>query len=276
MVLDHGHPLLRAANSLPLGSFPFRGWDLRMVQTNGPTLGSSLARAEMQLAVPPLIPFQVTTQTVMQVLNFNDGGNGATANNFGYFPGASPIPGLAPNGTHDNIACEMFAYLELTPGPHRFGAVSDDGFQLRSGAGLRDADATVLGVSDGHTFNGTFDFVVEAAGLYPVRCVWYENGGDAWFQLFSVDLNDPNARILVNDSTEPAGVVKAYLPLRLVAAPTLSGPYATPPGATIDPVNKIVTVPKAGSSQFYQMQTVTPVTIKTIQVVGSNVVLSYE
>jgi hypothetical protein len=245
-----------------------------MVQTNGPDLGNSLARAEQQLAIPPQIPYEVTTQVAAQVMNFNDAGDGTTANNFGYFSGAQPIPGLAPDSLHNNIAMEIFAYLELTAGSHRFGVVSDDGFQLRSGANPRDPNATVLGFRDAGTFDSTFDFVVEANGVYPVRCVWYENGGGAHFQLFSVDLGDPGARVLVNDPADPAAV-KAYLPFRLVSAAAVEGPYTTATGASYDIPNKTVTVPKAGAAAFYRMQTLNPVTITDIRIVGNNVILTY-
>lgn len=269
------YPLLAASNALPLGSFTLRGWDLRMVQTNGPDLGNTLLRAEQQLAIPPTIPWEVTTQTVVQVFNSNDAGDGTTATDFGFFPGAAPVPGLSPDGSHNNIAMEMFAYLELTEGVHRFGAVSDDGFRLASGAGPRDPNATILGFRDGGTFNSTFDFAVEATGLYPVRCVWYENGGGANFQLFSVDLNNPEARVLLNDPANPAQVVKAYQPIRVVSSETIDGAYTTPAGAVIDTSARTVTVPKSGAARFYRIQTLNPVTITRIRIEGNNVLLDY-
>ena len=276
------YPLLHATNSLPLGSLSFPGWNVRMVYTNGPTLGSSLARAEQQLANPPQIPYLLTTQIVSQVLNWNDSGDGVNASPFGYFYDptlVSGVPGLPPDNSHDNIACECFAYLQLTAGLHRFGAVSDDGFQLRSGHGLLDLDATVLGVKDGGTFNGTFDFVVEADGLYPVRCLWYENGGYANFQLFSVDVNDPNTRVLLNDVNDPNApepAVPAFLPIRLLAASAVTGPYATATSAVIDLVAQTVTVPMAGPAQFYRLQMANPVRLTSITPVGANLVIHYQ
>jgi hypothetical protein len=271
----YSYPFLRASNSLPLGTFPIRGFSARMVQTNGPTLGNDLFRAEEQLAIPPLIPYVVTTQTVLQVLNFADEGDGTTASAFGYFTNPDPVPGLAPDGTHDNIAVEIFGYVQLTAGAHRFGAVSDDGFQLRSGAGLADPSATVMGVRDGGTFDGTFDFIVQATGLYPVRCVWYENGGGAHFQLFSVNPTNSTDRILLNDTNNPPNDVLVYQPVGLLAAPTAAGPYTPPAGAFIDTVNHIVTVPMSGEAQFYRMVTVSPVTLTNVHVSGSAVIFNY-
>jgi hypothetical protein len=271
----YSFPFLSANNALPLGTFPLRGWNVRMVQTNGPNLGNTLLRAEEQLATPPFYPFEVTTQTVMQVVNWNDAGDGTTASPFGYFPNADAVPGLPPDGSHNNIAIEMLAYVKLTAGAHRFGAVSDDGFELASGAGLRDAAATVLGIRDGGTFTGTFDFVAGATGLYPVRCVWYQDGGGANFQLFSVDPDNGTNRTLLNDPSDPAGVVQVYQPIGLLASSSLTGPYTAPAGAVINPVNQTVTVPTSGSAKFYRMITINPVKLSNIHVVGTNVVFNY-
>lgn len=275
------YPFLRAANSLPAGALTLRGWELRMVQTNGPTLGNNLVRPEQQLAIPPEIPYEATTQTVWQVLNWNDAGDGTTAEDFGYFTGATGVPGLPPDGSHDNIACEMFAYLELTAGVHRFGAISDDGFLVRSGSGLRDSLGTTLKSRDG-TFNGTFDFVVEASGLYPVRCLWYENGGAARFQLFSVDLGNPEARVLVNNPANPAGTVKAWLPYGLLSATSVDGPFTGATGHVINPATKTITVPRSGATQFYRVLAFDPVnpnyqpSITHIQVDPTVVTIHYE
>jgi hypothetical protein len=272
----YSYPFLTASNSLALGTFPLRGWNARMVQTNGgAVLGNDLFRAEEQLAIPPLIPFEVTTQTVMQVANWNDSGDGTTAFPFGYFSNPSPVPGLAPDGTHDNIAVELLGYAQLTAGAHRFGAVSDDGFQVRSGAGFHDAAGTVPGVRDGGTFDGTFDFVVEATALYPVRVVWYENGGGATFQLFSVDPDNGTARTLINDPSDPTGVVQVYQPVGLLAASVVTGPFAPVSGAGIDTTGQTVTVPMTGNAQFFRMVTLTPVTLSNVHIVGSNIVFSY-
>lgn len=266
---------LRGTNCLPLGSLSARGFSIRLVQTNGPALGNSLTRAEQQLAIPPTIPFEVMTQVVAQVINYNETGGGA-----GFFVGESTgetnFPGL-PAGDYNNIAIEVFAYLELSAGPHRFGVVSDDGFQLRSGTSLSDPSALVLGSETDGTFNGTFEFVVEQTCLYPVRFIWFENDGGANVELFSVDLGDPNARILINDPANPAGVVKAWVPIRLASSAVVTGPYTFETAAVVNPATKTITVPQAGATRFYRISSGVPaVTITSISLSGGNVVITYQ
>jgi len=50
--------------------------------------------------------------------------------------------------------------------------------------------------------HSTFDVVVEADGLYPVRCLWEETGGGAHLHLYSVDLGD-GTETLINDPNNP-------------------------------------------------------------------------
>jgi hypothetical protein len=261
---------LRASNGFPLGSLTVRGISARMVQTNSPTWDNSLARAEQQLAIPPQIPYEVTYSNIIQTINWNDAAGS----------GVDPVPGLDQDGTHDNIAVEMFAYLELTAGAHRFQAVSDDRFQLRSGTTLADTGATVMGQAIGNTFSGTFDFMVEATGLYPVRCIWEENGGGANFSLRSV--NPDTTTPLINDPGNPVGVVKAYFteyPVRCLAASTVSGPYAADGTAAFSGVTLTggtVMIPMAGGTKFYRLQG--PKATKILSAVrsGSNLVLTYQ
>jgi len=256
---------LRAANSIAVGSLSSRGVDTRMVYTNGPGLGNSLGRAEQQLTYPPSIPYIGTITSILQTLNWNDAG------------GADPIIGLTQDGSHDNIAIEMFTYLELTAGVHRFHAISDDRFQLRSGSGLSDIGGVVFGQALGNTFNGTFDFMVEAAGLYPVRGIWEENTGGANFALFHVNLSD-NSEFLVNDPGDPVGVVKAYYPYVCVSSTVVTGPYTADTSASFSGVSLTggtVTVPISGAAKFYRIDGLRQTQITSAVKVGPNLVLTY-
>jgi hypothetical protein len=263
------YTFLRASNSLPAGSLSALGWTFRTVQTNGPALGNSLGRAEQQLAIPPTIPAEISATGTVEVLNFHETGGSA-----GFFPGESLVPGLT-SGDVNNIALEAFGYIELSAGPHRFGVVSDDGFQLRSGSSLNDPNATILGFRDGGTFNGVFDFVAEADGLYPARLVWYENGGGAHFELFSVDLADPSARTLLNDSATQ-GAVKVWLPIRLASSELVTGPFTFDTSAVVDPVAKTITVAPNGATRFYRIQAPFTHRISSISLQGGNLVLTWE
>ena len=260
---------LRSSNSLPVGTLNALGWAFRTVQTNGPTLGNSLARAEQQLAIPPTIPAEFSATGFIPILNFNETGGGA-----GNFGDNTTVPGMTA-GDYNNIAMEAYGYLELTAGAHRFGVVSDDGFQLRSGSSLADPNAVAVGMRDGGTFNGTFDFVVQASGLYPARLVWYENGGGASFELFSVALSDPNARTLLND-TNTVGSIKVWAPIRLASAATVNGPFTFEPSAVVDPIAKTVTVATGGATRFYLLHAPFSPRITNVNVTGGNIVLTWE
>ena len=134
------------------------------------------------------------------------------------------VPGLCP-GTYINIAVETCAYLELTAGIHRFRIETDDRAGIYSGASLGDTNAQVLWENPGSTANSTFEFAVEADGLYPVRCLWEETGGDAHLYLRSVNLDDLS-EVLINDPDNPVGVVKAWYPIVCRASPSVAGPYS--------------------------------------------------
>jgi hypothetical protein len=274
---SYSYPFLRASNSLPVGSLTARGFHYRTAQAlnGGANLGSSLGRAEDQLAIPPVIPADIFAEGDITGADatFEWNNDNATPKDV---PGLSGVPGTA--APLNNIASEALGYLELTAGPHRFSAGSDDGFQLRSGRTPNDVTAVVMGQQDGATFGGTFDFVVEAPGLYPIRNLWYENGGGANYQLRSVNLSD-NSTVVINDPANPAGVVKAFLPAvppTVLSAAAVGGPYTVPAGAVVNMAAKTVTVPVSGSMQFYRLSSSSALTIKSIAVSGGNVVITYQ
>src|SRR5204863_9334935 len=116
------------------------------------------------------------------------------------------------SGNYDNIATEIFTYLELAAGPHRFHVSTDDRSQWRSGTSLTDPTASVLYESINNTDDSTFDFVAESSGLYPTRGIWEENGGGASFHLYSVNLGSNTDEGLVNSA---ASSVKAWYPYNI-------------------------------------------------------------
>ncbi len=280
----YSYPFLYASNSLPLGFLASRGMTNRTAWTynNGNNLGSALSRAEQQLSVPPAIPSDIYNESVISMMNWDDN-QCATAM---LPPGVTCVPGLETGGPYNNIATETSGYMQLTAGVHRFVVNSDDGFQLRSGTTIEDPTATVLGFSDGDTLSGTFDFNVQADGLYPMRNIWYENGGYADYHLSSRDLSGVNADAILNDPGNPAGVVPVFLPTTteviLYASSRANGTYQAA-FSTVDSNAKTVTVAQSGAAQYYKLNNPADPsnpnkrpTITNVKKVGSNIVISYQ
>ena len=103
----------------------------------------------------------------------------------------------------------MLGYLELSKGLHTLGVNSDDGFKLSFGPNPKDQLGIVAGEFNGGrgAADSTFNIVAEADGLYPVRLLWYEGGGGANVEFFSVSKS--GAKILINDP-DNADAIKAY------------------------------------------------------------------
>lgn len=281
-----GYTYLFASNSLPIGSLSARGFDVRMAQTTnaGVTLANSLDRARQQLAGTIAVDQRATS--IVQVLNWNK--NSAYPDN---------VPGLCPgnNAAPINIAAEACAYLQLTAGLHRFHIVTDDRSGVYSGVNLGDATTPAVWEAPNATADTTFEFGVEADGLYPVRCLWEETGGGANLALKSVDLNDLT-EVLVNDSTDPAGVVKAWYPVVCKSSSSAAGSYTLAATAT-NVLNMVdvygtggcsanvvgqkvtggtLTIPLSGTKQFYRLDAPRKTKFTNISQNGSNAVITYE
>ena len=165
------------------------------------------------------------------VINYNQDARDDPTATQGNFGPDNPIPGIPGiSGSTDNIAAEVATFLELEAGFHRMAVNSDDGFTVSSSLNPRDALAAQLGLFNGgrgaaDTF---FDFAVEEAGIYPFTLYWWEGGGGANVEWFTVDLIT-GEQILVND-TSNSNAVKAY---RTGPPPPPYASSATPsPGGT--------------------------------------------
>ena len=268
----YSYPFLSATNAVPIGSLPTRGFAYRMAQDDAAN-GDSLTRAELQMSIPPGIVSARNWATNVDTLNWN--GTGPN-----YVPGldgiATPVGSGYPAGLYNYIATESLAYLELKAGAYRFQVNSDDGFQLRSGHTPSDTTATVLCQSDGDTFGGSFDIVVEADGLYPIRNLWYQQGGGINFTLSTYNFATA-ANVVVNDPANPAGVVKAYLPVDVElwssSAPDVG--YAFDATAIVNVVAKTITVPRTGDTRYYRIFAPSGVTIISVTRSGGNIVLTW-
>ena len=276
---SYSYPFLSATNRLA-GILTTRGFDYRMVQADAyPGADNTRAKGEDQLAIPPLVPYDRTWQTNVQTLDWNDD-NGT--NIYGmpdyWTPGLDGGISGYPHGPYNYIAMEALGYVQLSAGAHRFEALSDDSFEVRSGKDFTVTGAQVLGYHDGSSGNPrSFDFVAEADGLYPMRIMWQEEGGGAAFHLSALNPVSGTNNV-VNDPADPAGVTQVYfpaVPLALYSSATISGPYLGRVDAVISTATKTVTVPISGSTQFFRMGGATAVTIQTIKRVGSNIVITY-
>ncbi len=260
-----------------------RGFHLRMVQAPaGTALDNSLARAEAQLAVPSPYPAFMDTNTTVQIINQNKllvGSDGSFGNDYvvpGLYDEASTSFG---NGDND-FTVEMVAYLELSAGIHTFGAITDDGYKASSGSQLHDSSSeAVIAFHNGGPANETFDFVVTVPGLYPFRFMWYERGGSAHAELFSVD-RASGERTLINDPGNGLieGWIKAYLDVarvELQTAPELAGPYTEDPNAILDASQNTFSTPAAGNRRFYRLFSTAAYRITSIKLVGGNVEIQY-
>lgn len=261
-----------------LGPAKDSGFNVRVVQApQGSGLENSLTRAEAQLAANSTIVATVSTNFTADVINFNK--VQATA---GVFDNDSLVPGIDPdvNGL-DDFAVEITAYLDLSAGVHRFGVISDDGYKIASGKNLADVSATPLGFHNGGPANETFDFVVSQAGLYPFRMVWYERGGAAYAEWFSVDIAT-GERTLINDPAQ-AKAVKAFRSvtlapvLKLESAAVITGPFALEAGAIVDAQAKTITIPVGNTSaRFFRIDSDTQRKLTTIKLAGNQLTIGYQ
>ncbi|PYL01732.1 MAG: hypothetical protein DME19_00665 [Verrucomicrobia bacterium] len=253
------------------------GFKVRVVQAPlGSNLDNSLQRAEDQLAPNSTIAKYYETNVVDQIINDSQNGPGSAD---GYFPDDALIPGLdvSANGS-DDIAMEILTYLDLPAGVLRFGVRCDDGYKMIAGNSFTDLNTPTLAFHNGGPADETFDFVVPQAGLYPFRMVWYERGGAAFVEWFSVDPGT-GARTLINDPAAP-GSIKAFTSIApavvLESAANLApGAFAAETGAVVDATAKTVTLPLAGNQRFYRLRAGTALTFDSIQISGGNVVLKY-
>ena len=149
------------------------------------------------------------------------------------------MPGIPGNwGSYDGIAGEIITFIDFPEGMLTMGVNSDDGFELSIGH-INDPRAMVAG-----SFNGgrgaadtTFEMDVRTAGIYPVRIVYFSQGGGANIELFTV--NEAEEKVLVNAngglmayrSGEVPDYVEPEVPAALIAEGSASEPTVVDFGA---------------------------------------------
>lgn len=118
------------------------------------------------------------------------------------------IPGLGETGQTDGIAAYIWTFIELPAGVHTLIVNSDDGFQTLAG-NVRDVFRAQLAgqfVGGRGAADTLYRVVVDQAGVYPFRTMWYEGGGGANIEWKSVKAD--GERALINDSA--SGGFRAY------------------------------------------------------------------
>jgi hypothetical protein len=224
------YPTLPADYAFPSGSASDPGFTCRTVLAPpGTGLEGTLARAEAQLDGTLIDPFtELPVENVALVGPNPDGSfNVDGVLDFdddemvsGHFARESPFPGME-FPFNEEFAIEAWFLLDLPAGYHRLGVNSDDGFEVSVGTpaqGDFTAD-TVLGAFDGGRAadDTVFDFLVETAGVYRFRLVFFEIGGAASCEFYSVD-PATGTRTLINDLAEPAAI-RSYRSLDSEVAP---------------------------------------------------------
>jgi hypothetical protein len=136
----------------------------------------------------------------------------------------------------------------------------------------------VLGYKNDGTYNGTFDFVVEADGLYPFRFIYYERGGGAHVEWFAVN-RTTGERTLIDDPQQTTSI-KAYRgvtapTMKLVVASSVNGTYQVDANAVFDTANRTVTTQRPSDARFYQLLSDKAEKITYIRISGNTVVLKY-
>ena len=194
----------------------------------------------------------------------------------GHFPGDLPIPGQTEDFGSDNFALEATAFLDLPAGVVRFGVNCDDGYKLASAA-APNATTPPLAFHNGGPADETFDVVVTQAGTYAFRLVWYETGGGAHVEWFTVNRTTGD-RTLVN---APGGIVShtsasAAATFHLLSSGTVAGTYLAVAGETVNSTAKTITAPLGGATAFFRVASETVVLITQIELVGGNVVIHYQ
>ncbi|HAM71666.1 MAG TPA: hypothetical protein DCM86_08495 [Verrucomicrobiales bacterium] len=136
------------------------------------SLVGSLDTAEAVIATPALQLAAYTENA--PVINYLNSGSSA---NYG---GDAPFPGLPMTTDFDNFATEATATVTIpSPGNWTFGVNSDDGFRLVVGS-FTNSYPSPRGPGD---TLATFSF--PTAGDYPLRLVFYEQGGGSEVELFA-------------------------------------------------------------------------------------------
>jgi hypothetical protein len=158
----------------------------------------------------PLVKFEIPT-----VINLSQTGGDAN----GSFTPDDQMPGVPgilppPESAIDGIDAEIITFVELPAGVTTLGVTSDDRFRVQAGNIGDPTTGLFLGESEIPSTT-TFKFLVQYAGVYPIRVIYQESADLAHIELFSIKAD--SSRVLLNDTAN--GGLRAY---RVGVAPGLS------------------------------------------------------
>ncbi len=225
---------------------------------------TTIADAEAQIAEEwGNIEFEAD-DVVVDYINHNQDGDGSAAGRFGDDIGMITA-GLMSDLNTDSITWEVITYIEFpTAGPVTMVVNSDDGFLVTHGEDPSiSEDDLRLGLFDGGrgASDTVFRFIVPEPGIYPFRLLWFEGGGGANVEWFTVDgagvrhlINDPNDDAAFNAfvTASPIEMVEVITPVdaeitsvsvsggnisieytgTLQSAPSVNGPWSNVAGSS--------------------------------------------
>jgi hypothetical protein len=222
-------PVLPPGDAFPTAAGASSGFAIHIYKaadSADPSLFTSVAKAEQELAGAIIDP-----NTSQPYPNEAGGPNGGgrfiepatinyditgAATGTPTFPYKAPFPYVPAGAVNNFIAMEALAYVQLSPGVYRFAVRSDDGFKATVGPMVCDTNF-VLGIFDGGRGNdnpSTFDFIVQTAGLYPMRLLYFQGEFGGNVEFYSINRAN-GAAILINDPADPAAI-KAYPALKAI------------------------------------------------------------
>ena len=203
------------------------GFKLRTHQIST-DVGTSVQRAELQFANKLLSPLDGTVLPNMADLSAaNPDGTfdipsyidfSTLSSPEGFFLNDVPPPGLVGP---DQYALEIMTFLNLAPGSYTLGvdavrnynttapgSFRESGFRLTAGANPRDLFAPEIASFDKSRPEGErqFSFVVQQAGIYPFRLLWFSGAGDSRLEWYQVTTQ--GTRVLLGDTG--SGGLTAY------------------------------------------------------------------
>ena len=200
-----GVPSLPTEWAGPVGSGAEPGFSVRTVQTLAGR-ANSVDAAEAQLKTEG----DFSAEQSVDVINFSifeASGDGLFFDDIGLFDAELVSP-----DSNDFVSMEAIAYLALDEGGYTMGINSDDGFRVTAGLRPEETELEFDRYDGGRGVNQTepqnlFSFVVEKAGVYAFRLLWYQGTGDASVEWYTYNRTNGQA-ILLN--ADDANSVKAF------------------------------------------------------------------